>query len=156
MMLSEILKKLKEEVTLKIESVDGILYECINDIKNSKEYNLKAYEKIINRINREKELIEEEILLTVKACEYKKNILYKKLNMDVIYSYALPSMDYESVKVMHKYKEKTEMIKKQGVFNKGKRIFSNVFDKSWGYEEKVLDEKIIDKSATIKKTRKCM
>lgn len=71
--------------------------------------------------------------------------------MDVIYSYALPSMDYESVKVMHKYKEKTEMIKKQGVFNKGKRIFSNVFDKSWGYEEKVLDEKIIDKSATIKK-----
>lgn len=144
-------KKLKEEVTLKIESIDGILYECINDIKNSKEYNLKAYEKIINRINREKELIEEEILLTVKACEYKKNILYKKLNMDVIYSYALPSMDYESVKVMHKYKEKTEMIKKQGVFNKGKRIFSNVFDKSWGYEEKVLDEKIIDKSATIKK-----
>ena len=71
--------------------------------------------------------------------------------MDIIYSYALPSMNYENVQVMHKYQGKKEKVKKQGVLNKGKRLFSNVFDKSWGYEEKILDEKIIDKGATIKK-----
>lgn len=143
-------KRLKDEVALKIESVDGILYECINDIKRSEDYDLKTYSRIINRINKENESIEEEILLTVKACEYKKNELYRKLNMDVIYSYVLPSMNYESVQVMHKYQGKKEKIKKHGVLNRGKRLFSNVFDKSWGYEEKVLDEKIIDKGATIK------
>ncbi len=144
-------KKLKEEVTLKIESIDGILYECINNIKNTKNYDLKSYDRIINRINKENEQIEEEILLTVKACEYKKNELYRKLNMDSIYSYVLPSMNYESVQVMHKYEEKKEIIKKNGVLNKGKRLFSNVFDKRWGYEEKILDEKVIDKAATIKR-----
>lgn len=144
-------KKLKEEVTLKIENIDGILYECINNIKNTKNYDLKSYDRIINRINKENEQIEEEILLTVKACEYKKNELYRKLNMDSIYSYALPSMNYESVQVMHKYEEKKEIIKKNGVLNKGKRLFSNVFDKRWGYEEKILDEKVIDKAATIKR-----
>ena len=131
--------------------IDIVFYECINSIKNSKDYDLKAYDRIIKRINKANEEIEEEILLTVKACEYKKNELYKKLNMEIIYSYALPSMNYESVKVMHKYHEKTEMVKKHGVLNKGKRLFSNVFDKNWGYEEKILDEKIIDKTATIKK-----
>lgn len=143
-------KRLKDEVTLKIESIDSILYECISKIKSSKDYDLKTYEKIVERINKANEEIEEEILLTVKACEYKKNELYKKLNMNIIYSYALPSMTYETVKVMHKYHEKSEMIKKHGVLNRGKRLFSNVFDKNWGYEKKVLDEKIIDKIATIK------
>lgn len=144
-------KRLKDEVALKIESVDSTIYECIKDIKESKEYDLKAYSRIIDRINKQNESIEEEILLTVKACEYKKNELYKKLNMDIIYSYVLPSMNYENVQVMHKYQGKKEKVKKQGVLNKGKRLFSNVFDKSWGYEEKILDEKIIDKGATIKK-----
>ncbi len=144
-------KRLKDEVTFKIESIDGMIYECIDSIKNSDDYDLNSYKKIINKINKANEDIEEEILLTVKACEYKKNELYKKLNMDIIYSYALPNMNYESVEVMHKYHEKTEKIKKQGVLNRGKRFLSNVFDKNWGYEEKVLDEKIIDKTATIKK-----
>ncbi|WP_294401907.1 dynamin family protein [uncultured Clostridium sp.] len=144
-------KRLKDEVALKIESVDGILYECINDIKKEEDYDLNTYSKIIERINKENESIEEEILLTIKACEYKKNELYKKLNMDAIYSYALPSMNYENVQIMHKYQVKTEKIKKDGVLNKGKRLFSNVFDKTWGYEEKTKDEKIIDKGATIKK-----
>ena len=143
-------KKLKDEVTLKIESIDSVLHECINNIKNSKDDDLKAYDRIIKRINEVNEEIEEEILLTVKACEYKKKELYKKLNMDIIYSYALPSMNYESVRVMHKYNEKSELIKKNGVLNIGKRLFSSVFDKNWGYEKKVLDEKIIDKTATIK------
>ena len=144
-------KRLKDEVALKIESVDGILYECINDIKKEEDYDLNTYSRIIERINKENESIEEEILLAIKACEYKKNELYKKLNMDVIYSYALPSMNYENVQIMHKYQVKTEKIKKDGVLNKGKRLFSNVFDKTWGYEEKIKDEKIIDKGATIKK-----
>lgn len=147
-------KKLKEKVTLKIRNIDKVLCECINDIKNLEDsYDLKAYEIIIGRINRERGQIEEEIFLTVKECEHKKNLLYKNLNMHVIYSYIIPSMDYENVKVIHKHEEKTKMIKKKGVFNKGKRIFSNVFDKSWGYEEKILDEKIIDKSATIRKLK---
>ena len=79
-------KKLKDEVTLKIESIDSILYECISKIKSSKDYDLKTYEKIVERINKANEEIEEEILLTVKACEFKKNELYKKLNMNIIYS----------------------------------------------------------------------
>lgn len=144
-------KKLKEEVTSKIENMDEILCESIRAIKNSKDYDLKRYKRIVEKVNRENEQIEEKILLTVKACEYKKNELYKKLNLDITYSYSLPNMNYESVQIMHKYQEKTEIIKKQGMLNKGKRLFSNVFDKSWGYEEKVLDEKIIDKAATIKK-----
>ncbi|MGN0144692.1 MAG: dynamin family protein [Clostridium sp.] len=143
-------KKLKEEINFKIENMDQILNESIENIKHSEDYDVKSCEKIIRKINDENQQIEDEILIIVKACEYKKNELYKKLNLDIVYSYSIPNISFENVHVMHKNTVKTKMIKKQGMLNKGKRLLSNVFDTKWGYEEKLSNDQIIDKKATIK------
>lgn len=140
-------KKLKEEINFKIENMDKILNESIETIQNSEDYDIKSCEKIIQKINNENVQIEDDILLIVKACEYKKNELYKKLNLDIVYSYTLPNMNYENVHLMHKNAGKT---KKESMFNKGKRLLLNMFDMKWGDEEKLSHEKVVDKKATIK------
>ena len=138
-------KFLKGDILTKIGSMDDIISKIIKEIDISDEKEINGCKNIIEAVNKHNSEIENEILSVVKKCESSKNDIYKKLNLDVRYSYSIPSMTYDSVVVKHKYVPKKQLIEKQGVFNKGKRLLSNVFDTSWGYEEKTQDEKVIDK-----------
>lgn len=142
-------KFLKGDILTKIGSMDDIISKIIKEIDISDEKEINGCKNIIEAVNKHNSEIENEILSVVKKCESSKNDIYKKLNLDVRYSYSIPSMTYDSVVVKHKYVPKKQLIEKQGVFNKGKRLLSNVFDTSWGYEEKTQDEKVIDKESTI-------
>ena len=142
-------KLLKGDILTKIGSMDDIISKIIKEINMSDEKEIKGCNDIIEAVNNHNSKIENEILSVVKKCESSKNEIYKKLNLDVRYSYSIPSMTYDSVVVKHKYVPKKQLVEKQGVFNKGKRLLSNVFDTSWGYEEKTQDEKVIDKESTI-------
>lgn len=142
-------KFLKGDILTKIGSMDDIISKIIKEIEDSDEKESKGCKNIIDAVNKHNSEIENEILSVVKKCERSKNDIYKKLNLDVRYSYSIPSMTYDSVVVKHKFVPKKQLIEKQGVLNKGKRFLSNVFDTSWGYEEKTRDEKVIDKESTI-------
>lgn len=142
-------KFLKGDILTKIGSMDDMIYKIINEINISDEKELESVNYIIEDINKHNTKIENEILSVVKKCENKKIDIYSKLNLDERYSYSIPSMTYDIVELKHKYIPKKQRVKKHGVFNKGKRFFSNVFDTSWGYEEKTEDEKVIDKENTI-------
>lgn len=142
-------KFLKGDILTKIGSMDDIISKIIKEIEDSDEKESKGCKNIIDTVNKHNSEIENEILSVVKKCERSKNDIYKKLNLDVRYSYSIPSMTYDSVVVKHKFVPKKQLIEKHGVLNKGKRFLSNVFDTSWGYEEKTRDEKVIDKESTI-------
>ncbi|MDO5516118.1 MAG: dynamin family protein [Clostridium sp.] len=142
-------KFLKGDILTKIGSLDNIISEIISQINTSDEKEIESCNKIIEAVNNHNSEIENEILSVVKKCENNKSDIYKKLNLDERYSYSIPSMTYDSVKLKRKYVPKKKLVEKHGVFNRGKRLLSNVFDKSWGYEEKTQDEIIIDKESTI-------
>lgn len=142
-------KLLKSNILTKIGSMDDTISKIIEEINISDENEIESFKNIIEDVNKQNVAIENEILSIVKKCEKSKIDVYKKLNLDERYSYSIPSITYDSVEVKHKYISKKQLIKKEGVLNKGKRLFSNVFDTSWGYEEKTRNEKIIDKESTI-------
>lgn len=142
-------KFLKGDILTKIGSLDDVIIKIVKEIKVSDEKEIEGCRRIIEAVNKNNSDIENEILSVVKKCEKNKNDIYKKLNLDERYSYSIPSMVYDSVTLKHKNVPKKQLVEKQGVFNKGKRLLSNVFDKSWGYEEKTKDEIIIDKESTI-------
>lgn len=142
-------KFLKGDILTKIGSMDDMIHKIIDYINVSDEKELESIKDIIEDVNKYNNTIENEILSIVKKCENSKIGIYNKLNLDERYSYSIPSMTYDIVELKHKYIPKKQRVKKHGVFNKGKRFFSNVFDTSWGYEEKTEDEKVIDKESTI-------
>ena len=142
-------KFLKGDILTKIGSMDEVISKIINEINVFDETDVEGCKDRIEAVNEYNSNIENEIVSVVKKCEKSKIDIYKKLNLDERYSYSIPSMDYDSIQFKHKYRLNKQRIKKQGVFNKGKRFFSNVFDTSWGYEEKTEDEKVIDKENTI-------
>lgn len=142
-------KFLKGDILTKIGSMDDIISKIVNEINISDEKEIEACKKIIDAVNKNNSDIENEILHVVKKCEADKNEIYKELNLDERYSYSIPSMTYDSASVKHKYIPKKQLVEKHGVFNRGKRFLSNVLDKSWGYEEKIQDEKVIDKESTV-------
>jgi len=142
-------KLLKGKLLTQIGSMDDMISDIIKKIRMSDENKIEMFENTIASINKHNSKIEDEILAVVKKCESNKINIYKKFNLDERYSYSMPSMVYDIVQIKHKYIMKKQLIEKQGVFNKGKRLLSNVFDTLWGYEEKTQDEKIIDKENTI-------
>lgn len=147
--LAENFQNSQEKILKKIKEIEAVILDTINEISNSASEEFESYLNIVEKINNKNLYIESDILNIVKQCEKRKNEIYQKLNLDMRDSYSLPSMESNSIYVKHKYEEKTMLFKKEGVFNKGKRLLSNIFDKEWGYTEVEYDEKVVDKEATI-------
>ncbi|WP_160690564.1 dynamin family protein [Clostridium sp. C2-6-12] len=147
--LAESFQNAQEKILEKIKEIEAVILETINEIANTTSEEFESYLNIVEKINNKNLYIESDILNIVKKCEKKKNEIYQKLNLDSRDSYSLPSMEGNSIYVKHKYEEKTMLFKKEGVFNRGKRLLSNIFDKEWGYTEVEYDEKVVDKEATI-------
>lgn len=147
-------KSSREKILLKIRDIEEIISNTINEIEESSSEEVESYSSIVDKINNKNLYIESDILNIVKKCERKKNEVYKKLNLDIRSNYSLPSMQSKSITVKYKYEERSMLFKKDGVFNKGKRLLSNIFDKEWGYKEVDYDEKVVDKNATIDMAKK--
>lgn len=147
--LAENFQNAQEKILEKIKEIEAVILETINEITNSTSEEFENYLNIVEKINNRNLYIESDILNIVKTCEKKKNAIYQKLNLDMRDNYSMPSMESNSIYVKHKYEEKTMLFKKEGVFNRGKRLLSNIFDKEWGYTEVEYDEKVVDKEATI-------
>ena len=139
----------QEMILLKIKEIEEVISNTINEIRNSYSEELQSYLDIVERINNKNLYIESDILNIVKECENRKNDIYEKLNLDTGFEYSLPGIESKNIDVKHKYEEKKLLFKKEGIFNKGKRLFSNIFDREWGYKEVEYDEKVVDKEATI-------
>lgn len=147
-------KSSKEKILLKIRDIEDVISDTINEIKEASSEEVESYSSIVDKINNKNLYIESDILNIVKKCERKKNEVYKKLNLDIRSNYSLPSMQSKNITVKYKYEERSMLFKKDGVFNKGKRLLSNIFDKEWGYKEVDYDEKVVDKNATIDMAKK--
>lgn len=147
--LAENFQNAQEKILEKIKEIEAVILETINEITDNTSEEIESYLNIVEKINNKNLYIESDILNIVKECEKKKNEIYQKLNLDIRDSYTLPSMEGNSIYVKHKYEEKTMLFKKEGVFNRGKRLLSNIFDKEWGYTEVEYDDKVVDKEATI-------
>lgn len=147
--LAENFQNSQEQILEKIKEIEAVILDTINEIELSTSEEFESYLNIVEKINNKNLYIESDILNIVKKCEKKKNEIYQKLNLDIRDSYSLPNMEGNSIYVKHKYEEKTMLFKKEGVFNRGKRLLSNIFDKEWGYTEVGYDEKVVDKEATI-------
>jgi GTPase Era involved in 16S rRNA processing len=147
--LAEKFQNAQENILGKIKEIEEVITNTINEISNSTSDEFENYLNIVEKINNKNLYIESDILNIVKECEKKKNEVYQKFNLDIRHTYSLPSMESNSIYVKHKYEEKTMLFKKEGVLNRGKRLFSNIFDKEWGYKEVDYDEKVVDKEATI-------
>lgn len=147
--IAENFQNAQEKILKKIKEIEAVILETINEITDTTSEEFDSYLNIVEKINNKNLYIESDILNIVKECEKKKNEIYQKLNLDIRESYSLPSMEGNSIYVKHKYEEKTMLFKKEGVFNRGKRLLSNIFDKEWGYTEVEYDEKVVDKEATI-------
>ena len=139
----------QEKILLKIKEIEEVISNTINEIRSSSSEELQSYLDIVDTINNKNLYIESDILNIVKECENKKNEIYEKLNLDCRFEYSLPGIESKNIDLKHKYEEKTLLFKKEGVLNKGKRLFSNIFDREWGYTEVEYDEKVVDKEATI-------
>lgn len=139
----------REKIESKIKIIDKIISDTISEINSSNSDEVESYSEIIEKINNKNLKIEKQILNIVKECENSKKGIYKKLNLDIRYDYSLPSMEGKNIDVKHKYEERTRLIKKEGVFNIGKRLLSDIFETKWGYKEEEYDEKVVDKDATI-------
>jgi len=133
--LAENFQNAQEKILEKIKEIEAVILETINEITDTTSEEFDSYLNIVEKINNKNLYIESDILNIVKECEKKKNEIYQKLNLDIRDSYSLPSMEGNSIYVKHKYEEKTMLFKKEGVFNRGKRLLSNIFDKEWGYTE---------------------
>ncbi|EKQ55212.1 MULTISPECIES: dynamin family protein [unclassified Clostridium] len=139
----------QEEIFAKIGAIEEVISETINEITAVSSHAVEDYFDVIDRINNKNLYIESDILNIVKKYEKEKKKIYDKLNLDIRFSYILPSVESKNVEIKHKYEERTMLFKKDGVLNKGKRFLSNIFDREWGYKEVGYDEKIVDKDATI-------
>jgi GTPase Era involved in 16S rRNA processing len=144
----------QEKIYFKITEIEKIISETINEITELSSENVYDYLGIVDKINNKKLYIESDILNIVKKYEKEKRNLYKLLNLDIRFSYIMPSIESKNIEIKHKYEERTMLFKKDGVLNKGKRLLSDIFDKDWGYKEVEYDEQIIDKEATIQITQK--
>jgi len=147
----------RQNINKKIREIDNVILKTVDNIKNEDSNEVGNYLEIIWQINKENFKIEKDILDIVRECEAAKQRVYKKLNLDLRYSYTLPSYESESLDIKDitlKHQEKTRLIKKEGAFNKGKRIASNIFKTRWGYDEEEYGEEVIDKDATISKVYK--
>lgn len=138
----------------KIKEIEKIISGTINEIASLSSENVEDYLGIVDKINNKKLYLESDCLNIVKKCEKEKKKIYSLLNLDMRFSYILPSIESKNIEIKHKYEERTMLFKKDGVLNKGKRLLSNVFDRDWGYKEVGYDEKIIDKDATIQRALK--
>ena len=138
----------------KITEIEKIITETINEITELSSENVEDYLMIVDKINNKKLYIESDILNIVKEYEKKKVKIYEVLNLDIKFSYVLPSIESKNVEIKHKYEERTVLFKKDGVLNKGKRLLSDIFDRDWGYKEVEYDEQIIDKEATMQRAQK--
>ncbi len=147
--LLEEFQNAQKKIVSKIETIEVVISDTINEITASTSENFEDYLSIIDKINNRKLYIESDILKVVKQCEKSKEKIYKKLNLDIRFSYALPSIESKNIEIKHKYEERTMLFRKEGVLNKGKRLLSNLLDREWGYKEVGYDEKIVDKDATI-------
>lgn len=158
--IDELLYKFQEarqNISKKIKEIDNVILKTIDNIKKENSKEVGNYLEIIWQINKENFKIEKDILDIVRECEASKQMVYKKLNLDIRYSYTLPSSESESLDIndiTFKNQEKTRLIKKEGTFNKGKRIVSTIFKTTWGYDEEEYEEEVIDKDATISKIYK--
>ncbi|MBW6410543.1 dynamin family protein [Clostridium weizhouense] len=139
----------REKIESKIKIIDKIILDTISEINDFDSEEVESYSEIIEKINNKNLKIEKQILNIVKECENSKKEIYTKLNLDIRYDYSLPSMEGKNIDVKHKYEERTRLIKKDGVFNIGKRLLSDIFETKWGYKEEEYDEKVVDKDATI-------
>lgn len=144
----------QEKIYLKIKEIENIISETINNISILASENVEDYLEIVDKINNKKLYVESDILNTVKDCEKEKKKIYTMLNLDIRFSYVLPSIESKNIEIKHKYEERTMLFKKDGVLNKGKRLLSNIFDREWGYKEVGYDEQIIDKEATMQMAKK--
>lgn len=144
----------RDKITSKINLIDKITLNTIEEIKKSNSKEINSYLEIVEDINKKSKKIENQILSIVRECEEKKKEIYEKLNIDIRFSYSLPSIENENVCVKHKYEEKVKLIKKDGFFNIGKRILSDIFETDWGYEKQQYDEKVVDKEGTILMVKK--
>ncbi|MDR3593262.1 dynamin family protein [Clostridium sp.] len=151
--LVEAFQNAQKKIVLEIETIEGVISDTISEITSSTSENFEDYLSIVDKINNRKLYIESDILNIVKQCEKNKEKIYKKLNLDIRFSYALPSIESKNIEIKHKYEERTMLFKKEGVLNKGKRLLSNLLDREWGYKEVGYDEKIVDKDATIQTAR---
>lgn len=147
--LLEEFQNAQRRILSKIETIEGVITDTINEITASTSENFEDYLSIVDKINNRKLYIESDILNVVKQCEQGKEKIYKRLNLDIRFSYTLPSIESKNIEIKHKYEERTMLFKKEGVLNKGKRLLSNLLDREWGYKEVGYDEKIVDKNATI-------
>ncbi len=147
--LAERFQNAQEKILGKIKEIEEVISNTINEISELTSEEFESYLNIVEKINNKNLYIESDILNIVKECEKKKTEVYQKFNLDTRHTYSLPSMESNSIYVKHKYEEKTMLFKKEGVLNRGKRLFSNIFDKEWGYKEVDYDEKVVDKEATI-------
>lgn len=146
----------RQSINAKIKEIDNITIRTIENIKKEDSKEVGNYLDIIWQINKENFKIEKDILDIVRKCEAERQRVYKKLNLDIRYSYTLPSYSSESLDINDitvKHEEKIRLIKKDGAFNKGKRFVSNLFKTQWGYDEEEYGEEIVDKDATIAKVR---
>ncbi|NFN18838.1 dynamin family protein [Clostridium botulinum] len=144
----------RDKITSKINLIDKVTLNTIEEINESDSKEISSYLDIVENINNKSKKIENQILSIVRECEEKKKEIYEKLNIDIRFSYSLPSMENEDVYVKHKYEEKVKLIKKDGFLNVGKRILSDIFETDWGYEKQEYDEKVVDKDATILMVKK--
>lgn len=147
--LLEEFQNAQKKILSKIETIEEVITDTINEITASTSENFEDYLSIVDKINNRKLYIESDILNVVKQCEKSKKKIYEKLNLDIRFSYSLPSIESKNIEIKHKYEERTMLFKKEGVINKGKRLLSNLLDRDWGYKEVGYDEKIVDKDATI-------
>lgn len=152
--LNNIFKDSKSIISEKIQDINNIIEDTINEIKNSDAESVENYLNIVDKINVRNLYIESEIFNIIKECENKKIDLYKKLNLDVRFSYSIPSIESKQIDIKHKYEERVRLVAKNGNINKGKRLLSDIFNKNWGYEEEIYDEKVVDKDATIDMVKK--
>lgn len=144
----------RQKINEKIKEIDNITIRTIENIKKEDSKEVSNYLEIIWQINKENFQIEKDILDIVRNCEVDRQRVYRKLNLDIRYSYTLPSHASESLDINDitmKHEEKVRLIKKDGAFNKGKRLVSNILKIRWGYDEEEYGEEIIDKDATIAK-----
>lgn len=145
----------RQNINEKIKEIDNVTLKTIENIKREEEAKeIGNYLQIIWQINKENFQIEKDILDIVKKCEAEKQHIYRKLNLDIRYSYVLPSYSSESIDINDikmKHEEKIRLIKKDGAFNKGKRFISNIFNMQWGYDEEEYAEEIVDKATIIEK-----